>query len=250
MKKVFTLIELLVVIAIIAILASMLLPALNKARDAAKKSSCSSQQKQVVSTMLQYAMDFSDTVPYVLDWGGSGANDYENWITIFTHNGSISGKMDISKPGPISRKMLLCPSNVPKPDYRSNAFYYTYGMIYGAATGRVNNGEPGSTYWGKFWLSSGAGTKGRMMKLNKCKKASKMPLILDAAKSDLNPVGGFWSIIPDGFSENAAVGLVHGNSANLGYMDGHVENSNIDKLKKIQQLWFNKFVTATGVQIQ
>jgi prepilin-type N-terminal cleavage/methylation domain-containing protein/prepilin-type processing-associated H-X9-DG protein len=71
-RKGFTLIELLVVIAIISILAAVLFPVFATAREKARQSACTSNEKQLGLAMLQYAQDYDEFLPCGQAGGGMG----------------------------------------------------------------------------------------------------------------------------------------------------------------------------------
>lgn len=109
-RKSFTLIELLVVIAIIAILAGMLLPALNRARDTARAIQCTSNLKGSSQYLLFYANDFRGYIPLFVQ--PSNYQDENSARTVKTHNGYWTSTMEtngyISDSG--QKKIVSCPA--------------------------------------------------------------------------------------------------------------------------------------------
>ena len=76
----FTLLELLIVIAMIAILASMLLPALRQARGTAKKISCLNSQKTAYAALQLYSMDYDNYILPMYTGASYGSYSYKFWM--------------------------------------------------------------------------------------------------------------------------------------------------------------------------
>ena len=105
-KKKFTLIELIVVISVIVILASMLLPALSRAREKAKVISCINNLKQIGLTANVYALDYDVFLPGYY----SGSSICDLYFVRLT-NGAMRNMGKFSETGYIKNTQIMhCPA--------------------------------------------------------------------------------------------------------------------------------------------
>lgn len=220
-KATFTLIELLVVVAIIAVIASMLLPALSSSRQKARQASCANNQRQLMLAFQLYTSENDGRAPLIGgDFNGHGVN---YWNTLPPYMGGPAYEDMTEATMPLS---VRCPSALP--EWGKWNYSVPYGWFSGLQTGSGNGGG---------------------LPVDRITHTSEVLAFAEANpyRSDFSSnYGGYqyfgYFYFPTGHPADILQPAIHGAGLNIAFADGHSAPMNAGRIITEYQAGANKSI--------